>query len=478
MKAATLLPTSEVLGELALLLDRVDPTRGGLAPTARLELVRSVRLVRRRVEALEAVLIGEADKANASLLAAGTPLNSWLGQGEVLSRREASAAVSQARVVEEHPLVGEAAVAGRLGTGQVRAIGMVLGGLATQLSNEQQTAAEQVLVELAGHLDADQLAKAAPQVLAKIAPAEADELLETRLQREAEAAQAERSLRWFRERGSVRFEGSLPRVDGERFIALLGTHAEGLRRTAIGARDPLATATSAEQRRADALIALLNTVAAAKPAAGVGAVKVIVKLDYHRLRNDAAGAGLLSEGQPISAGELRRLCCDAEIIPTVLRGASEVLDVGRAERLVTPPIRTALTVRDVGCTFPGCNVEENLCEAHHIEPWWMGGVTALSNLTLLCHSHHGLVEPAKFGLRDQWHVEIAGDGLPQFIPPARLDPLRRPQRNHRHQRSAGVATADAVGGAARSASGGAARRISPPKGQAETLGGVGPPTAA
>ncbi len=380
MKAATPLSTSEVLAELALLLDRVDPARGGLTPAARLDLVRSVRLIRRRVEALEALLIGEADKANASLLAAGTPLHSWLGQGEVLSRREASAAVTQARVVGEHPLVGEAAAAGRLGTGQVRAIGKVLGGLTDQLSNEQQASAEQVLVELAGHLDADQLAKATPQVLARVAPAEADELLETRLQRETEVAHAERSLRWFRERGSVRFEGSLPRVDGERFITLLGAHAEGLRRTAIEARDPLATATSSEQRRADALIALLNTVKAAKAAAGVGAARVIVKLDYHRLRNDAAGAGLLSEDQPVSAGELRQLCCDAEIIPAVLGGASEVMDVGRAERLVTSPIRTALAVRDVGCTFPGCNVEANLCEAHHIEPWWAGGVTALSNL--------------------------------------------------------------------------------------------------
>lgn len=434
METDVLIPAGQALAEVARLLDRVDPHRGGVAPETRLEWVRAARQASGRLQALTALLVGEADRAQASERVAGTPLASWLGMGETLSRKEAAAAVGQAKTMRAHPEVAEAAVAGRVGAGQVRSIGRVLDSLSAQLDAGQQAAAEHVLVELAGHLDADQLAKAAPQVLAQVAPATSNELLETKLQREAEAAHRARSFRYFGEGGSLRFEGSLPRVEGERFVTLLNAHAEQLRRTAIEARDPLAERTSPEQRRADALIALLTSVEKSKPVAGLGGARVVVMLDQQRLRDDATQAGLIGDGQPISAGELRRLCCDAEIVPVVLGGAGEPLDVGRAKRLVTDGIRTALTVRDRGCAFPGCDVRAELCEAHHLVPWWADGSTALGNLVLLCHHHHGLVEPAKYGLRDQWQVEIAADGLPQFIPPARFDPERQPRRHHRHQR--------------------------------------------
>ncbi|MCE1174037.1 MAG: HNH endonuclease [Propionibacteriales bacterium] len=445
METDVLIPAGQALAEVARLLDRVDPDRGGVAPETRLEWVRAARHASGRLQALTALLVGEADRAQAAERVTGTPLTSWLGMGETLSRKEAAAAVGQAKTMRAHPEVAEAAVAGRVGAGQVRSIGRVLDSLSARLDEGQQVAAEHVLVELAAHLDADQLAKAAPQVLAQVAPATSDELLETKLQREAEAAHRARSLRFFREGGSLRFEGSLPRVEGERFVTLLNAHAEQLRRTAIEARDPLAGHTSPEQRRADALVALLTSVEKSKPVAGLGAARVVVTLDHQRLRDDAAHAGLLTDDQPISAGELRRLCCDAEIVPVVLGGPSEVLDVGRAKRLVSDGIRIALTVRDGGCAFPGCDVRPELCEAHHIVPWWADGSTALGNLVLLCHHHHSLVEPTKYGLRDQWQVEIASDGLPQFIPPARFDAARRPRRHRRRASPEPAPAAPAAG---------------------------------
>ena len=41
------------------------------------------------------------------------------------------------------------------------------------------------------------------------------------------------------------------------------------------------------------------------------------------------------------------------VLPIVLGGPSQPLDVGRTQRLVTPAIRAALEVRDGGCVFPG-----------------------------------------------------------------------------------------------------------------------------
>jgi hypothetical protein len=317
-------------------------------------------------------------------------------------------------------MVSQAATQGAINTIQAAAISKVLGGLSSQLDATQKVAAEKELLSLATHLDAGQLARAAGQVLRKVAPTNAEQLLENRLQRQAEQAHRERFLRFFPAGGSLRFEGSLPMAEGERFQALITAHREKNRRASIDAGESLADRPSYDQRQADALISLCHSAANSRPEPGLGSARVLVKLDYHQLRDQAAGAGLIADDQPIPAGELRRLCCDAELIPAILGGPSEVLDVGRASRLVTPAIRTALTLRDGHCAFPGCTARPETCEAHHIQPWWNGGRTSLANLVLLCHHHHGIIEPAKDSRRDQWKVHIADSGKPVFTPPARL----------------------------------------------------------
>jgi len=413
-------PVELALAQIGAALGSIDPNRARLAPEARLHAARTARSLTGRLDALASLLLAEADAVHASERTVGTPTSTWLAIDQNLTKREAAGALHRASELAAHPVLGEAAVAGRVSTGQVRAINTMLDGLAAQLNDQQQAQAETLLVSLADRMDSDALGKAAAQVLAKVAPADADELLETKLQREAEAAHRNRSLRFWRQGGSVRFEGSLPKLAGEQFITLLDAHSEALRRTAVEARDPLHVNATPEQRRADALASLLHDAATARPKPGVGAAKVIVKLDYDQLHKGAAGAGVVGDGVQLTAGELRRACCDAEIIPVVLRAGSEVLDVGRSRRLVTPAIRAALIARDGGCVFPGCTAPPSACEAHHIIPWWLGGLTALSNLVLLCHHHHGLVEPAKYGLRDQWQVRISeADRLPEFAPPSR-----------------------------------------------------------
>lgn len=417
-----------------LVLDRIRSDRSGLDPETRLKWAQLGQRVAERVAALAGVLVGEADLESASVRAKGTPMSSWLTMNGNLSRRESAGLLHSARALAEHPAVGEAATEGKIGSGQARAITTVLRSIEDGLDESQRRQAERKLIELAARMDSDRLAKAAAQVLAEVAPQNANELLERKLQAETESAQRNRSLRFFRDGGgSVRFDGSLPRVDAEAWLALLDAHAESQRRTVLEQRDPLAPSLTPQQRRADALIGMIgkHSLARLAPSSGGDRPRLLVRLDYDQLRRDAAGAGLIGDGEQLSAGELRQLCCDAELIPAVLNGASEVLDVGRANRLVTSAIRTALNLRDAGCVFPGCQTRPAVCEAHHIKPWWAGGVTSASNLVLLCHHHHALVEPARYGTRDQWEVQIARDGLPEVIPPARQDPRRRPIRHQR-----------------------------------------------
>ena len=414
-----MVPVEVALASIRAALDHVDPDRTRLAPEARLRMATTARNLTGRLDALASVLLGEADRANASERSMGTPLSSYLAVDQNLTRREAAGQVHRAAALAAHPILGEAAVAGRVKAGQVRVISSALDAMAPQLDAAQQARAEERYVGLAASLDSDALAKAAPRVLAEVAPKNADESLETRLQREAEAAHESRSLRFWRQAGSVRFEGSLSRLAGEQFIALVDAHLEALRRTAVEARDPGYAANTPEQRRADALANLLRAASASRPERGVGVAQVVVKLDYDQLRAGAVGAGVVGDGAQLSAGELRRVCCDADLIPVVLPRRQRSARRGPNKRLVTPAIKTALLVRDGGCVLPGCTEPPAGCEAHHITPWWAGGETKLTNLVLLCHRHHALIEPARYALRDQWQVQIGVDHLPEILPPSR-----------------------------------------------------------
>ena len=82
------------------------------------------------------------------------------------------------------------------------------------------------------------------------------------------------------------------------------------------------------------------------------------------------------------------MACDAKVIPAVLGGASEPLDVGRATRVIPPAIRRAVVLRDRTCRFPGCDRPQAWCDAHHVLHWSDGGPTSLQNLLLLCRAHH------------------------------------------------------------------------------------------
>ncbi|HEV7876147.1 MAG TPA: HNH endonuclease, partial [Nocardioides sp.] len=120
------------------------------------------------------------------------------------------------------------------------------------------------------------------------------------------------------------------------------------------------------------------------------------------------------DGLTLTPGVVRRLACDADLIPVVLGTRSEVLDVGRTHRLVTGPLWRALVCRDRHCAFPGCTRPPVMCHAHHIRHWLHGGETALTNLVLLCGHHHRTIH------HTPWEVRLhAGDGRPEFLPPPR-----------------------------------------------------------
>lgn len=181
------------------------------------------------------------------------------------------------------------------------------------------------------------------------------------------------------------------------------------------------------KRRSDALVEL-GGVAARMLDGGrshttgnvAGSAKVVVTVDYQTLIGELAkigqlpGLGQSISGDLVDAGTARRLACDADVIPVVLGGDSEPLDVGRTKRLFTGGLRTAVIHRDQGCTFPGCERPPDWCDAHHLIPWWAGGETSLANAALLCTRHHTIVH------RDLLLADVTASGVIWDPTPGRM----------------------------------------------------------
>ncbi|MGO4591680.1 DUF222 domain-containing protein [Paenarthrobacter sp. 2TAF44] len=128
---------------------------------------------------------------------------------------------------------------------------------------------------------------------------------------------------------------------------------------------------------------------------------------------------------PMHPNTIRKIACDADILPVLLGSDSRVLDIGRTTRIFPPHIRKAITARDGGCAFPDCTMPAPWCEAHHITYWSHGGTTSTENGTLLCSHHHHVIH------KEQWRIDMT-TGVPWFTPPPHIDPHQTPRRNHHH----------------------------------------------
>ena len=145
--------------------------------------------------------------------------------------------------------------------------------------------------------------------------------------------------------------------------------------------------------------------------------RLMVLMGYDQLRT-GLGPAVTETGETLSGTAVRRLSCEADLIPAVLGSPGEVLDVGRLQRLVTAAIWKALVIRDRHCRFPGCTRPPLMCHAHHIKHWADGGPTSLDNLLLLCGHHHRLVHSGP------WQIHQPTPGQFDFDPPPGIRRIR------------------------------------------------------
>ena len=329
--------------------------------------------------------------------------------------------------------LGAAVREGRVTTVQARAIVRALDDLPAEVSADVLDRAEAALIEHAARFAPKQLARIGRHILSVVAPDLADEAEGRRLA--AQEAEARRRTRFSMRRqgdGTTRLSALLPDAVATRLAVYLEAYANPRRddspfgapdhgftdRAAHGCADEGADAPTAHdpvarlpyaRRLGEAFCQLTESLDPKRlPVHGGDATTVVVTIPLDTLMAELGAADLLGSGtvpsdpdtdpcagEVISAGQARRLACNAHLIPAVLGGDSEVLDLGRAQRLFTAAQRRALLLRDRTCRAVGCDIPGTWAEAHHWIAWQFGGDTDLDNGVLLCaHHHHRAHDPA------------------------------------------------------------------------------------
>lgn len=165
--------------------------------------------------------------------------------------------------------------------------------------------------------------------------------------------------------------------------------------------------------------ALVSAVTAAESAAGGGArATLVVHVDAGTLGEGSSGLCELDNGDRLPIDTMRRLACEADVIPVVLGSDGVVLDQGRTRRLATPEQRRAIEAMQTTCSHPDCRVTVDDCRLHHVVPWQHGGATDLHNLAPLCERHHHLVHEGGWTFTmtaDRHATWVRPDGVTDWV---------------------------------------------------------------
>ncbi|MFO7563035.1 MAG: DUF222 domain-containing protein [Enhygromyxa sp.] len=152
-----------------------------------------------------------------------------------------------------------------------------------------------------------------------------------------------------------------------------------------------------EERCADAMVDVARAYLQHRPRTlGSGYELVVITTDEQLAQGADGIGGYLPDGTPVPLQVARMLASDGARVDVVMGKDGELLDVGRRTRAIPAAIARALWLRDGGCRVPGCERRRHL-HGHHVQGWADGGATRLSNLVLVCSSHHRMIHEGKLG---------------------------------------------------------------------------------
>jgi hypothetical protein len=407
------LAAAEVVGQVHAVLDRAGPV-DGVSGYAASSLVGDVDRAITRLQAMKLSLVAVVDRSDVATDAGMTGTAAWLASR---SRRDSASAAREVRLATAFdgalPATRQALGQGDLTPEHALVIATTTEQLPTGLDDTERDAIEQSLVAVAKHLDPAALRRKARRALeaAQRSQEQVDAHEDAVLRGEEDRALAATKLTLHDNRdGTTTGHFTVPTLAANilkkvvqqmasprRFAQQAAKQARS-RAEAQGAAltaDRVAEATWAAFRAEDldwsqkygrAFVELLEHLPTDHLSGKVNAT-VLVTLDHDKLKA-SLGAAHLDTGHDLSGSEARRLACGAGLVPAVLDGQSQLLDLGRTQRFFTEAQRVALSMTYDSCAAQDCDRPYAWTEHHHQDPWATGGHTNLDRAVPLCGFHH------------------------------------------------------------------------------------------
>lgn len=393
--------TTDPVAELHACLDRLtDPDHLGCA--AKSAALQSVARAEAKLAAYRLRVLASADRDRAAEQTGMASTSQWAARAVNSDAVVAARQVHLAQRLEVCPVTRGALSAGELSAEHAAVIVRADEQLPAGTGATERAVVETALVAKAKVMPPELLRRAARRALAEV---ESDRRVvdahENALVADEEAqARARTQLTLHNnEDGTVTGHFTVPTFYGQLLRKVLDTMTAP-RRGRIGAPTPqvgdnTGLGTDWARARGEAFCELLEHLPT-DHLHSRSAATLVVTIAEETLRN-ALAVAQLDTGASLSAGEARRLACTSGLLPAVLGGQSQALDLGRASRLFNETQRTALGLQHQTCAADGCERPFAWCELHHLLEWGRGGPTDLANAIPLCHFHHQRIHDPQYG---------------------------------------------------------------------------------
>jgi hypothetical protein len=304
----------------------------------------------------------------------------------------------RAETIERAPLFGDALAEGVIGAEHVDVLANATSGLAADVKSELLAKADELVVE-AGSMTPEQFGRHCRDQVRQL---EADQGIErnTRQRRDTFLSRKTNMVT-----GMVEGRFALHPELANQIFGAVNREVDAM--IAAGERAGLSEfVTRSYDRRRLAAEALGALVAGGHQQRRPLEADIAIICDA-----DTAVSGLLadrsvcetSDGVAVPPASIRRLLCQGRVTPIIVDANGVVLAMGRQIRNANRAQRRALRAMYRSCAFPGCDVEFDRCEIHHIVPWELGGPTDLANLIPTCSRHHHVVHEGG------WQLDLADD---------------------------------------------------------------------
>jgi len=334
----------------------------------------SARRMIDRIHVELALLVREIDRRDLPELDEHLSTTAWLKHHTRMTVAEASGTTKMARSFAFMPTVVERALAG-----EIPARSMQMIAWARERHGDEFAEHEEVFADIATYLSVKDMRSAISHWEQQVDYARALE--------DAEHAANVRGVYLSQTLGGVGdLKGTLTAEQYLTVKTALDAHADPGNLDIDDHRTPA-------QRRADSMVDIhrfwldhntdVQTCGGEKP-------HITVTVDYRVLSGELERLPEIN-GVAVTPETVRRLTCDAGIIPMVLGSDSEPLDIGRKTRTIPPAIRRAIEQLYDGCGWTGCDAPLSWCDIHHKKHWVQGGATSVSNCVPYCRKHHIVV---------------------------------------------------------------------------------------